>query len=106
MYHYKSNSILATAIDSLDDKTIFAAYKQQFYELTAKGFKPKLNIMDNQATKYIKKSSLNRNANCNLSSHTTNAPMQLNKGSKRGNMHILLRWQQPIVISHSNCGIS
>ena len=28
MYHYESNSILATAIDGLDDKTIFAAYKQ------------------------------------------------------------------------------
>ena len=55
MYHYKSNSILATAIDGLDDKTIFAAYKQCFDELKAKGFKPKLNVMDNQATKYIKK---------------------------------------------------
>jgi hypothetical protein len=30
MYHYKSNSILATAIDGLEDKTIFAAYKQRF----------------------------------------------------------------------------
>ena len=28
MYHYESNSILTTAIDGLDDKTIFAAYKQ------------------------------------------------------------------------------
>jgi hypothetical protein len=28
--------------------------KKQFGELTKKGFKPKLNIMDNQATKYIK----------------------------------------------------
>ena len=53
MYHYKSNNILATAIDGLDDKTIFAVYKQQFDQLKAKGFKPKLNVMDNQATKYI-----------------------------------------------------
>jgi hypothetical protein len=32
----------------------FIAYKTYFKELTAKGFKPKLNIMDNQATKHIK----------------------------------------------------
>jgi hypothetical protein len=35
--------------------SIFTAYKNYFRELTAKGFKPKLNIMDNQATKHIKK---------------------------------------------------
>ncbi len=29
-------------------------YKKNFEELTSKGFKPKLNIMDNQATKHIK----------------------------------------------------
>ena len=29
--------------------------KQYFEELTKKGFKPRLNIMDNQATKHIKK---------------------------------------------------
>ena len=54
LYHYESNCILATPISGLDDKTIFEAYKQYFNELTAKGFKPKLNIMDNQATKHIK----------------------------------------------------
>jgi hypothetical protein len=34
---------------------LFNAYKIQFDELTAKGFRPKLNIMDNQATQRIKK---------------------------------------------------
>ena len=55
VYHYESNAILALLIAGLDDKTIFEAYKIAFDELAAKGFKPKLNIMDNQATKYIKK---------------------------------------------------
>ncbi len=55
MYHYESNAILALPIAGLDDKTIFDAYKIAFDELVLKGFKPKLNIMDNQATKYIKK---------------------------------------------------
>ncbi len=35
--------------------TIFQAYKAIFHDLTEKGFKPKLNVMDNQATKYIRK---------------------------------------------------
>jgi hypothetical protein len=54
MYHYESNCILATPISGLDDKAIFEAFKKYFNELTAKGFKPKFNIMDNQATKHIK----------------------------------------------------
>ncbi len=54
LYHYKSNRILADPITGLDDKTIFEAYKKKFEMLTKKGFKPKLNVMDNQATKYIK----------------------------------------------------
>jgi len=54
LYHYESNCIFGTPIAGLDDKTIFKAYKKHFDELTRKGFKPKLNIMDNQATKHIK----------------------------------------------------
>jgi hypothetical protein len=53
LYHYGSNSILATPIAGLDNVSIYKAYKQQFELLTSKGFKPKLNIMDNQATKHI-----------------------------------------------------
>jgi hypothetical protein len=35
--------------------SIFTAYKTYFELLTVKGFQPHLNIMDNQATKHIKK---------------------------------------------------
>jgi hypothetical protein len=55
LYHYKSNCILGTPIAELDDKSIFEAYKTRFEELKLKGFKPKLNVMNNQATKHIKK---------------------------------------------------
>jgi hypothetical protein len=56
LYHYESNAILATPIAGLDNVSIFNAYKKYFEELTTKGFnKPKLNVMDNQATKHIKK---------------------------------------------------
>jgi hypothetical protein len=54
VYHNKSNAILALPITGLVDRAIFEAYKIAFDELAAKGFKPKLNIMDNQATRYIK----------------------------------------------------
>jgi hypothetical protein len=54
LYHYKSNCTLADPIKALDDKTIFEAYRKQYDKLTKKGFKVKLNVMDNQATKYIK----------------------------------------------------
>ena len=55
MYHYETNSILATPIDGMTDKIIFDAYKKNFEMLKSKGYKVKLNVMDNQATKYIKK---------------------------------------------------
>ncbi len=54
LYHYKSNCILATPISGMNDKKIFDAYTKYSKELTSKGFKPKLNVMDNQATKHIK----------------------------------------------------
>jgi hypothetical protein len=55
MYHYEANAIFAIPIAGLDGITIFEAYKKKFDELTAKGIKVKLNVMDNQATKHIKK---------------------------------------------------
>jgi hypothetical protein len=54
LYHYESNAILVTPISGIDNVSIFDAYKEQFDVLTAKGLKPKINIMDNQATKHIK----------------------------------------------------
>jgi hypothetical protein len=49
MYHYEANAILATPITGLDDISIFGAYKKNFIKLAT------VNIMDNQATKHIKK---------------------------------------------------
>ncbi len=46
---------MATPITNLDDKSIFTAYKANFEMLEAEGYKPKVNVMDNQATKHIKK---------------------------------------------------
>ncbi len=54
MYHYEMNAILVKPIANLDDCIIFEAYKDLFETLEAKGYKPKMNVMDNQATKFIK----------------------------------------------------
>jgi hypothetical protein len=54
MYHHEANAILAKPISALDNISIFNTYKMQFDDLTSKGFTPKINIMDNQATKHIK----------------------------------------------------
>ena len=54
MYHYETNAILITPIAGLDSELILEAYKKNFEYLVSKGFKPKVNIMVNQATKAIK----------------------------------------------------
>ena len=54
MYHYETNAILASPVAGLDNKSIFNAYKMQFNNLISKGYKPKINIMNNQTTKHIK----------------------------------------------------
>jgi hypothetical protein len=54
MYHYKKNAIFATPIPGLDLQSILDAYKKNFEFLVSKGYTPKMNVMDNQATKAIK----------------------------------------------------
>ncbi len=54
MYHYQTNAILVTLIPCLNSSSILAAFKKNFEYLEEKGYKPKLNIMDNQAMKVIK----------------------------------------------------
>ncbi len=54
------------AIANVDDRSIFAAYKDIFEALEAKGYKPKMNVMDNQATKYIKKFLTEKECNLQL----------------------------------------
>jgi hypothetical protein len=64
VYHYKSNAIMALPIANFMDECILAAYKQQFKLLKLKGHKIKLHVMDNQASKVIKKYLTLQN--CNL----------------------------------------
>jgi hypothetical protein len=50
MCHYKVNAILAKPIANLDYCRIFDAYKELFENFESKGYKPQMNVMDNQAT--------------------------------------------------------
>ncbi len=60
VYHYELNAILGLPIANMEDDTIFAAYRKQFEFLESNGYKIKLNIMDNQASRQ-KKISQRRN---------------------------------------------
>ncbi len=60
MCHYESNAIQPTQISGLDNLCIFNAYKKRFNKLISKGFKPKQNVMDNQATTFHLKKSHQR----------------------------------------------
>ncbi len=91
MYHYETNAILVKAIANVDNRRIFDAYKEIFETLEAKGYKPKMNVMDNQATKYIKKFLTKKEAIFNLWSHTIIASMPQNGRSKCLKMRSLQR---------------
>ncbi len=54
MYHYKTTAIFPTPIPGLNLQSILDAYKKNFKFLVSKGYTPKINVMDKQATKAIK----------------------------------------------------
>jgi hypothetical protein len=55
LYHYELDTILVKAIANVDAHSIYEAYKEVFETLEAKGYTPKMNVTDNQATKFINK---------------------------------------------------
>ncbi len=81
LYHYEINSILAAPITNLDDKSIFTAYKANFEMLEAKRFTPKVNVMDNQATKYIEKILTEKGCQLQLVEPRNHCVNELNKPS-------------------------
>lgn len=53
-YDYDTNYIFAIPIRDVKDATIIAAFDEVFQELTDRGYKPRLNVTDNQATTPLK----------------------------------------------------
>jgi hypothetical protein len=54
-YHYKTNAIFALPISGFSNDIMFAASQQQYNLSKLKGYKICLNVINNQATKVIKK---------------------------------------------------
>ncbi len=106
VYHYKSNAILALPIANFADGTILAAYQQQFELLKSKGHKIKVNVMDDQASKVIKKYlTVHNNVKTSLSNSTTTGRTQLSMPSRCSRQASLVPLQPRTATSHCNCGI-
>jgi hypothetical protein len=56
--------------------------------LEAKGYKPKMNLMDNQATKFIKKFLTQKESTCRWWNHTITASMLQRGQYKHLKMHL------------------
>ena len=55
LYDYDSNAILVEPMKSRSDTDMEKAYTKLYDYLTGRGLKPKLNVMDNEASTAIKK---------------------------------------------------
>lgn len=51
-YAYKPNAIIVQSMKSRDIVVMVGAYKENYKYLEAKGFKPKLNVTDNECSKW------------------------------------------------------
>jgi len=52
---YRSNTILVRALRDQSEQSLMEAFRDIYEYLTERGFKPKLNVMDNQCSKAIEK---------------------------------------------------
>jgi hypothetical protein len=52
-YEYRSNAILVQALRDETDKSMVEAFQDIYTYLTERGFKPKLNVMDNQCSRAV-----------------------------------------------------
>ena len=55
VYEYRSNAIIVKTLRDETDKSMVEAFQEVYEYLTEKGFKPKLNVMDNQCSRAVQK---------------------------------------------------
>ena len=75
-YVYEANSILVKPMKSRTDESYVEAYKEMYEELEANGFKPTLNVTDNECSKAVQNYITSQNVNYQLvepDSHQANA---------------------------------
>ena len=68
-YAYQSNAILVRPMKSRTDECMVAAYKDIYESLTEKGFKPVLNVTDNECTRAVQNYITSQNVDCQLMEH-------------------------------------
>ena len=52
-YVYEANSILVKPMKSRHDESVVEAYQEMYEDLEARGFKPTLNVTDNECSKAV-----------------------------------------------------
>ena len=62
-YIHEANAILVKPMKSRSDESIVGAYKEMYEDLEARGFKPTLNVTDNECSKAVQKYITSQNAN-------------------------------------------
>ena len=75
-YAYQQNAILVRPMKSRTDVYMAAAYKEIYKYLNEKGFKPTLNVTDNECSKAVQNYMLSQDVDCQmveLDSHHVNA---------------------------------
>ena len=75
-YVYEANAILVKPMKSRNDESFVGAYKEIYKDLKARGFKPTLNLTDNECSKAVQKYITSQNVNYHLvdpNNHWANA---------------------------------
>eukprot|EP00804_Cyclotella_cryptica_P024369 CCRYP_020067-RA/>CCRYP_020067-RA protein AED:0.42 eAED:0.30 QI:0/0/0/1/0/0/2/0/521 len=65
-YDYRSNAILVRALKDQTDASLLTAFQDVYAYLTKRGFRPRLNVMDNQCSKAIQQFIESSNAQIQL----------------------------------------
>ena len=76
---YEANSILVKPMKSRTDESYVEAYKKMYEELEANGFKPTLNVTDNECSKAVQNYITSQNVKYQLvepDNHRANAAEQ------------------------------
>ena len=75
-YVYEANAILVKPMKNRSDESFVEAYKEMYEDLKARGFKPTLNVTDNECSKAVQKYITSQNVNYQLvepNNHRANA---------------------------------
>jgi hypothetical protein len=104
-YEYRSNAILVRALRDETDKSMLDAFQDIYKYLTDRGFKPKLNVMDNQCSKAVQTFIKSTGADIQLvNPDAITASTQLNAQFKHGKITGSQEWVHSTQTAPFNSG--